>query len=183
MGNHYTRIVRVYAKTQERKIDKDAICKSIIDTAYMEHELQVFENREEDCLDLKWTSNRAGGELNLNKEEFDIWEIRGGDYNNIYLNQELIGGKEDNGFIFFGFDEIVIRGLTNKIDDFLKDFYLTDNRKYWKKEEEEQNEIRIVVHGLYSTGIRYDLGEYQATITIMLPSSARRMSPTRYVAL
>jgi hypothetical protein len=147
MANYYTRIIRIYSKTEMEKINIEEITKKIVATATMS-DLYYYANMKEGCYDIKFESKRAGGEINLDYDKFDVWEIREHD---IFHNEIKHNPKN----LTFGFDEIHFDS-TNEIlnQEFFK--YFMELKSSGKAIE--KNGILIMNEsGSYYSGIYYDI--------------------------
>ncbi|MDF1698650.1 MAG: hypothetical protein P1U56_22550 [Saprospiraceae bacterium] len=128
-------------------MDIEKITKRIVKTATMS-DLYYYKNKQEECYDIKFQSKRAGGEIDLDYDKFDVWEIR---ENLIFHN----GLKHPPETSTFGFDEIHFDS-TNEIinQEFFP--YLMELKSNGKAVEKDG--ILIVKEsGSYHTGIYYDI--------------------------
>ena len=164
MGNYYTRIVRVYPKNEKIILDKDEISNSIVNTALLDYELNVYDNKRNNCLDFTWRSKRAGGELGIDNSLIDVWEIRGGDYSRIFFNGNLLGNREYNGIFFFKFDEIEISGRLEKLEELMLDLFPYINPKERLSLKKKDESFIIKVDGLYKADNDYEVGNEENRI-------------------
>ncbi len=147
MANYYTRIIRIYSKTTMEEIDIEKITKRIVETATMS-DLYYYKNNEERCYDIKFESKRAGGEIDLDYEKFDIWEIR---ENEIFHNET----KYNFLNVTFGFDEIHFDSTNEMLNqEFFKYFM---ELKSTGKAIEKDGILIIKESGSYHSGIYYDI--------------------------
>jgi len=157
VGNYYTRTVRIYPKNKGDKLNKEAICKSVVDTALLDNELNMLNDDTKDYLDLCFSSKRGNADFGLDLSTVDIWEIQGGDGTRICLNANKI--VEGHGLFFFRFDEIEIKGEITKLDDLIKDIFPRFNSKYQKFPMKKiEDRYFHNVHGIYSSGCYYEIG-------------------------
>ncbi|TPN80978.1 hypothetical protein [Aquimarina algicola] len=157
MGNYYTRIVRVYPKIDKTILNKNEISENIVKTALLDEELNVFDNKENNCIDFIWRSKRAGGKLGIDSSLVDVWEIRGGDYTKMFFNGILLNNPKYNGFFFFKFDEIEIVFEKDKIDKFQEIFYQFDIEKKILVDKKQCCFI-VNISGTYSADNDYEIG-------------------------
>ena len=167
MGNYYTRTVRIYPKSRDVRLDKQQIAEHIVKTALLDSEVNVYENFEDNCLDLRWNSKRAGGELGINKELIDVWEIRGGNYAQLFFNENLIGTRETNNLVFFSFDEIEIKSSSGEFDEIMKDIFPYINPKEWFYERLDDQTVTIPIQGIYRTDCDAVIGDVENKINYL----------------
>jgi len=147
MANYYTRIIRIYSSSRFENIDIEAITKTVVRTATMS-DLCYFVNKEEQCLDLKFESKRAGGEINLDYGRFDVWEIR---ENQVFHNDVNYGYKD----VTFGFDEIHFDSTNEILNHEFFNYFMV--LKSSGRAKEENGVLIIKEKGSYHTGIYYDI--------------------------
>lgn len=154
MGNYYTRIVRVYEKNPSTKVDINRLLAEIKDTALFEYELIWNKSNQNNYFDLKWNTKRAGGEMSLDLNHFDIWELRGHDSNQLFFNKELLASEEVNDTILFEFDEI---HLENE-NPILNNEYFTSLIRHHMISY--KNGVRkFQINGFYTSSCDYEIGE------------------------
>lgn len=103
MGTYYTRIIRVYKKSSSQKMNASEICNSLANTANLDGQIYCYENNQDNCLDIKFSSEEVSGDLNLDSKFFDVWEIRDSD---ILFNGKILNRNLNFEEIKFSFDEI-----------------------------------------------------------------------------
>lgn len=161
MGNYYTRTIRIYPKDKGQILNKDEIAKSIVNSALLDYELNVLNNDEVNHVDVCFRSKRGNCELGLNLDEVDVWEIQGGDGTKITLNTNKI--IEGFGLFFFRFDEIELKVKDeSKTEDIIGDLFPHYNPKYQDFPMGIENDkYKHSVHGIYSAGSDYPIGEIE----------------------
>jgi len=146
MANYYTRIIRIYSKTDFSKINIEEITNTIDQTATMS-DLCYYVNNQNKCLDIKFQSKKASGKIALDYNQFDVWEIR----------EDQIFHNEINYSrgVTFGFDEIHFDS-TNKIlnEAFFKYFM---ELKAKNQAIERNGSLIIKESGSYHNAIMYDI--------------------------
>ena len=177
MSSYPTRIIRVYEKSRNDKLDKNKLFETILSTAHMNYELQYFENLEEGCFDLKINTKNGSGELGLEFSLFDIWEIYGDERNTIKHQNKSIITEESVEFYFFGFDEIRIEGNQSKLDKFYKDI---SNSAFLDRKVESESIRTIDVNGIYNSSCYYDLGEYDSKVK-NIKDQIRKMTKDEFI--
>lgn len=166
MGNYYTRTIRIYPKSIGQILDKEAISKSIVDSALLDYELNVLNNEENEYLDYCFSSKRGSGDFGIDLSEVDVWEIQGGDGTKISLNANRI--IDGFGLFFFRFDEIEIKGDISKLEDLIHDIFPRYDSKYQDFPMKKINEVyRYEVNGIYNAGSYYQIGNKENRINYL----------------
>jgi len=158
MGNHYTRIVRIYPRNKKDKIPVTQICKSIQGSAHFENELIWNLNEEEGHLDLKWNAKRGGGDLGIEYQDYEVWEIDSDQKNQIIHNKKFSSNADYNGLFLFAFDQIRIKN-TNKVlqEEYFK---FIDYLKPKGRVTEYGQELCVDLSGCYYSDCSYEIGEF-----------------------
>lgn len=164
MGNYYTRIVRIYSKEKSNKLDIKLIAENIVETSLLDYELNVFDNIEEGCVDLCWRSKRAGGDLQIEPNLIDTWEIRGGDYTQIFYNGKSLGQRGFDGLFFFRFDELEIKYNNDSIEDILMDIFPHVNPKDRINAIYTGDSVKFKINGIYRADNDYVIGNKENKI-------------------
>lgn len=158
MGNYYTRIVRIYPKSKSTKLDKVQIAENVVKTALLDYELNVYDNEEENCIDLCWRSKRAGGDIPIDFKLIDVWEIRGGDYTQIFFNGKPLSQRTFDGLFFFRFDELEINYANDSIEEILIDIFPHVNPNNRLPASSIENTTKFRINGIYRADNDYVIG-------------------------
>ena len=157
MANYFTRIVRVYQKKQSKKIPVSEICNSLARTALFENELIWNLNKEKGHLDIKWNSKRGGGDLGIDFKDFDVWEIKSDERNQITFNQLQTSKDNYNELFFFAFDEIQVKSNNEIINK--EYFRFINHLKAMGRAKIQGDKALMKISGCYDSNCGYEIGE------------------------
>ncbi|OJJ20157.1 hypothetical protein BKI52_16935 [marine bacterium AO1-C] len=163
MGFTATQYIRIYPKHGKvSALPYDEVCKHLARTAMeLDKELIFYLNEQENCLELKFNSRRATGDINLNLSDFFIWRLRSdNDGSNEVVQLESHGISQLRLPAVYAFDKIIIEGDKDKLTLFL-DTVCKKTPKYWDTllEGSSSEQIELDISGTYHTWNEYEPGK------------------------